>query len=29
VLAMNRKIRHLCGLAPTDHLREAMTHADQ
>jgi len=28
VLAMNRKIRHLCGLAPTEQLKEAISHAD-
>jgi hypothetical protein len=28
IVAMNRKIRHLCGLAPTEHLKEAMSHAD-
>ena len=28
IAAMNRKIRHLCGLAPTEHLKEAMADAD-
>jgi hypothetical protein len=28
IVAMNRKIRQLCGLAPSEHLKEAMSHAD-
>jgi hypothetical protein len=26
VMAMNRKVRQLCGLAPTEHIREELTH---
>ncbi|MGI8402401.1 MAG: hypothetical protein ACR2NS_12485 [Gemmatimonadaceae bacterium] len=26
VMAMNRKVRQLCGLAPTDHFKEELTH---
>lgn len=26
VMAMNRKVRQLCGLAPTDHIKEELTH---
>jgi rubrerythrin len=26
VMAMNRKVRQLCGLAPTEHLKEELTH---
>ena len=26
ILAVNRKVRQVCGMAPTDHLREAMRH---
>jgi hypothetical protein len=27
ILAVNRKVRQVCGMAPTDHLRETMRHA--
>lgn len=29
VLALNRKVRQVCGLAPVEHLKEAMRHADR
>ena len=29
IMALNRKVRQLCGLAPTDHLKEAIHDGDR